>query len=334
MTKRLKQWLPILASLALLAFLLSQIQIESIAELLKNAAWEGLLLGVMWYFITNILRAYRFSTLLQMKNLRRAYRILPEMFALSFLNNTLPSRGGELSFPYFMHTRHSVTVGKSTAVLLVARIFDFVAVALLFIIFATIEQGQLSESASTAVLMVTIVLLGGLSILVFLPWMGEWGLRVFAKLLALFRLENTRVGIILSKFMQRAVDALANLRNVKLYALSFAWSILIWGSTFAWFSAFVHALGFSAYNYAQIVVGSTFAVLAKSLPFLTLGGFGAHEAGWMLGYTLVGMDTATTIASGFAVNILTLATSAIVGGASLIYFSIDARRKSVSNKNS
>ncbi|MDH3674261.1 MAG: hypothetical protein OES12_02105, partial [Anaerolineae bacterium] len=61
----------------------------------------------------------------------------------------------------------------------------------------------------------------------------------------------------------------------------------------------------------------TFAVLSKAVPFISVGGLGAHEAGWAVGFMLVGLDKTTAISSGFAVNILTLLTSIVFGILSL-----------------
>ena len=64
---------------------------------------------------------------------------------------------------------------------------------------------------------------------------------------------------------------------------------------------------------SQTIVGATFAVLTKALPLVTVGGLGAHEAGWTVGFMLVGFDKEIAIATGFAVNILTLLSSLVFG---------------------
>ena len=98
-------------------------------------------------------------------------------------------------------------------------------------------------------------------------------------------------------------------------------------ATFAWFGALLSAIGLPQ-RYPLVVVGSTFASLAKALPFITIGGFGAHEAGWTIGFTLTGMETATAISSGFAVNILTLLMSVLFGGVTLLFIGGSSRSAS------
>jgi uncharacterized membrane protein YbhN (UPF0104 family) len=72
-----------------------------------------------------------------------------------------------------------------------------------------------------------------------------------------------------------------------------------------------------AIPFLNTVVGSTFAVLSKAIPFISVGGLGAHEAGWTAGFMLVGLHKTLAISSGFAVNILTLCVSVGLGAVSL-----------------
>ncbi len=322
MKQKLRRWLPLLVTLGLLGWLLSRLRLGEVLALLRGAAWPWVLAGVGWYVVTNLWRAMRFATLL---SLPRGWRLLPEMFALSFLNNTLPSRGGELSFPYFMRTRHDIAVGESSAALLVARLFDLVAVAALFVLFALFQRARLTPTASTVIALTGGVLALGLGLLLLLPWVGERALVFLRRIAARFRLEGRGWGRALLAFAERAVEALMALRSPRRYLATLGWSLLIWLTLFAWLHAFVRALGFN-YAFPQVVVGATFAVLAKSIPFLpTVGGFGPHEAGWALGFSLLGMENDTAILSGFTVNLLTVATSAMLGGTTLLLFSWRAR---------
>ncbi len=323
----LRRWLPPLVTLGLLVWLLSRLRLGEVITLLRGAAWPWLLAGVAWYGVTNLWRAMRFATLLA---LPRGWRILPEMFVLSFLNNTLPSRGGELSFPYFMHTRHGLSVGESSAALLVARLFDLVAVAALFVLFALGQRAQLTAAASTVIRLTATVLALGLGVLLLLPWAGRGSLTLLWRIAAHFRLESRRWGQKLLAFAERAVEALMALRSPRRYLATLGWSLLIWLTLFVWLHAFVRALGFD-YTFPQVVVGATFAVLAKSIPFLpTVGGFGPHEAGWALGFSLLGMEGNTAILSGFTVNLLTVASSALLGGTTLLFFSWHSRSDAAS----
>lgn len=263
-------------------------------------------------------------------------RILPEMFALSLFNNTLPSRSGELSFPYFMWRRHGMAVGESTAALLVVRIFDYLAVGLLYVALwllfgqqPTSSQplaapGHVAPESSALVSVVAGLLLLSVLVLAAMPWLGRQAMRVMDSLMARLGLKETRIVALLLRGGWRAVAAFERMRTPRAYVATMAWSLVVWLATFAWFAAFMQAMGLGM-PYPEVVIGATFAMLAKAIPFITVGGFGAHEAGWALGFGLLGMPTATAIASGFAVNILTLVASAVFGGFALIYMRWDGR---------
>lgn len=323
--KHLKRLLPYLGGLLLLFLLLRQIDPRSVVHALAEAKPSWLLAGCAWYLLTNVLRAWRFGLLLRMEGIIEPLRLLPEMLALSFLNNVLPSRAGELSFPYFLHQRHHVPVGESMTTLVLARIFDYVAVACLYVIFALWELPNLAPNAAQVVGAAAGLLLMTVVGLALAPWLAGMIWHLVRQMASHGRWAQRPLPGTLLNWGEQAVQTLSRLRRVRVYMLSLAWSLLIWLCTFAWFASLMAALGLPQ-RYPLVVVGATFASLAKALPLITIGGFGAHEAGWTLGFRLTGMETATAITSGFAVNILTLLMSVLFGGAALLFLTRAGRQ--------
>lgn len=345
--KWIKQLAPYAIAVTIIVLLLRQIDPLEVVRLLIGIDGRWLLLGFAAYVFTNVARAYRYSALLELdaQALRgRSPRpdeaqpptarlrvlaplyLLPEMFALSFLNNTLPSRAGELSFPYFMWQRHAMAVGESSAALIVVRIFDYVAVALLYIVCATANLYRLTADAATAVRIVAVLLFLSLLGLLAVPWLGQRMLDAFGWLVKRLGLREGRTLALAMRFGEQAVSRFQRMHSFRIYAATLGWSIVTWAATFAWFAAFMQAIKIGQ-PLGLVVVGATFAMLAKAVPFITVGGFGAHEAGWTLGFSLVGMPVAQAIASGFAVNLLTLLASAIFGGSALLMMQAQARRQ-------
>jgi len=322
--KNWKRWLPFIGGMVLIVLLLRQIDPQDVLQLLLGADPRWVLVGVLWYVLTNILRSYRFGVLLQLPGWRAPLRLLPEMFAVSLLNNVLPSRTGELSFPYFLYRNHHISVGESTTVLILARIFDYLAVAALFVVFAFLSLGELNPQAADIVRIVALGLFLSGGLLLLAPWLGEAGFQLLDWIFKVDQQPERRRSQFVLKAQTQVLTTLKRIRNLRIYLLTAGWSILVWLATFAWFSAFMQAIGLPR-PYPIVVVGSTFASLAKALPFVTIGGFGAHEAGWTIGFSLTGMETAVAISSGFAVNILTLLTSLVFGGIALIYMGVHRR---------
>lgn len=318
--RKFSRFLPPIAGLAIILLLIGQIDPRQVLSHIKNASPGWLLVGCGWYVMTNLLRAFRFGVLLKVTALRPILKLVPEMFALSFLNNVLPSRTGELSFPYMLLRRHGIVVAESATALLLARIFDYLAVILLFVIFASLELDSLAESAGKIITLLIGISAISVILLLLSPWISTRILRLAKWVLDRLQLADNRLAAIILNFGTDVVAALWQMKSGRIYLHTFLWSLGIWLCTFAWFSAFLSAIGLPV-RYTFVVVGSTFASLAKAIPFITIGGFGAHEAGWTMGYMLTGMERSEAITSGFTVNILTLAMSICIGGLVLLWMS-------------
>ncbi len=316
--RHVKRWLPLVGGLALIALLLRQIHPRDVLDLLLGVNLAWFLLACGWYAFTNTLRAYRFGVMLELPGWLTPLSILPEMFALSFLNNVLPGRTGELSFPYFMYKRHDMPVGESASSLIAARVFDYVAVAILYVVFTLFELDNLDPRAARVVSGVGVLLAVSILFLAGAPWFTTIAVRIANRVFAMVGRADSSLARMVNSVGDQAALTFRRMRNVRTYSLTFAWSIAIWLATFAWFWSLMQAIGVGR-SYPLVVVGSTFASLAKAIPFVTIGGFGAHEAGWTIGFSLTGMETTTAIATGFAVNILTLVMSVVFGSLALIY---------------
>ena len=192
-------------------------------------------------------------------------------------------------------------------------------------VFALLELPNLTAGAARIVAIVAGLLLLTVIVLLTAPWLAAQVLRLLQHALDTFGYGTNVLADTVDRWGTQAVATLSLLRSIRVYAFTLGWSLLVWLCTFAWFGAFLTAIGLPQ-RYPLVIVGATFASLAKALPFITIGGFGAHEAGWTLGFSLTGMATATAITSGFAVNILTLLMSVICGGAALLFLSMSIRR--------
>jgi len=317
--KRLVQrFLPYLVALVVISFLFQRIHPETFWQLIKQADSKWLLAGFSFYCLTNVLRACRLGVLVPGNKRWQALHFLPEITLLSFLNNVLPARGGEFSFPYFMARRHGLPASDGLTYLLITRIFDFVAVIILFLAFLLIQRNSLPPTAQPLIGVIASFFLLCLLFLATLPWLGQLGLRIIMRLLGYLNLSEGKPGQTVNRLGQKVVQAMAQTHDVSTSLRLLFWSLFVWFSTFAFFAAFMHAVGLPI-AYASVIVGSTFATFAKAVPFITVSGVGPHEAGWTIGFRLVGMALEDALASGLAVNMLTLTASSIAGSVMAIY---------------
>jgi uncharacterized membrane protein YbhN (UPF0104 family) len=304
----LKRLLPYLVAALIVWLLFRQISFHLIWQLLSRAQIKWIVVGLGWYVVTIILRAYRLGTLLDMKGWYRPLFLLPDVLALSLINNLLPTRAGELSFPIIMQRRHGLALSEGLVLLFIVRFFDFLCVIALFIIFAHLNRATLSSAAGSFILILSLLLVPLFILLALLPWLGNMGLQAIIWFGQRMGWGERPFGQKVVASGQTAVRVIDRVNHIQTYGRVLGWSLAGWLTTFAWFAAFLAAINIPV-PWALVIVGASFATLSKALPLATVGGFGAHEAGWAFGFHLIGMSADLAIASGFAVNILTLLAS-------------------------
>ena len=345
----LSGWLRPAFSLALTAVLvgalLSRSSIWAIVSLLRELSVPWAAAGLAGYLVANLLRAVRFQALLRIgdrseaeghamppaslaarselqpvpgraastaRPLPRYSILLPITFVHSMFNSLL-GRAGEVSFLYLAKTRLGLPLGESTAVIVVTRVLDYVAVAALFLGATLAVPGRSLATRPEVILVLSTALLLAGGVLVLAPWLGGRTLAAASRWL-----DGYRIARWVLHAGQTLVRSLTLMRVGGVLVPTLLWSLLVWIVSFGWIYAFLTAVGVEIQP-ASFVVGSTFGILSKALPLVTPGGFGMHEAGWTMGFVLVGMDPSTAIASGFAVNILTLAASVAWGLPGLLW---------------
>jgi uncharacterized membrane protein YbhN (UPF0104 family) len=134
--------------------------------------------------------------------------------------------------------------------------------------------------------------------------------------------QRPRSRQLLSK-LARAVEAFSRIKPptvLKISAISVVQWLLTFGSFFAIMRAFSMPVGI-----LQTTLGSTAAVVTSFLPVGGIGSFGPMEAGWSLGFVLVGLERTAAIASGFGVSIVTFCFGALFGGIGWIGLRAGAR---------
>jgi len=317
-------------TLAIVALLLTQISIADVASLFANLSYQWLILGACLYLVHNMGRAVRLRLFLPNQE-THFHKLLPIVNVYTMFNYILPAWAGEFSLLYFLRKYEAVSLDRGSAALVVGRIIDYLAVAVIFIIGAWFSLGQLLDTDAlftTSVIKAALVMiLLAVILLVSLVWWGQRILTLIEWLVGrsgLSRLAAVQLGL---RTLRQIIAAFAAVQSFRRYSLAFFWSLGLWATIFLRFYAFLRALGIET-RLLNTIVGSTFAVLSKSIPFFTFGGIGTHEAGWTLGFMLVGFNKTLALSSGFAVNMLTLLTTMVLGVCSfwLLHFLNTSRR--------
>ncbi len=108
-----------------------------------------------------------------------------------------------------------------------------------------------------------------------------------------------------------AIDSFAAVSYRQLVKITLL-TLVQWLLTFGAFFAIMRAF-YMPVSLAQTTLGSTASVVTGFLPIGGIGSFGTLEAGWALGFVLVGLDQTRAITSGFGVSFSTFSYVALLG---------------------
>ena len=298
-------WLKVVVGLAitgaLVGFLAQYIDPEQLASMLANIRLDLCLAGFGLWLLLYMARTWRMVLL--------APRTPPlTMFCIAsvhnFLLRLLPMRTGDLSWAILVRRAGAAGLGESLLNLLLLRILDVTSVLVFFATALLWDRGGVYLGDQRTGLLWAAVFAGlGLFFILLMGPLLRLGLALLAWLCALLGVrENARVKGLLDKIGQ-AVDAFAEARP-RVLIMSGISSVVVWLLTYGVFFIGMRALGLPV-SVGQVVLGATGGVVTGFLPG-GIGSFGTLEAGWTLGFVLVGLGRSEAAASGFGVSLITL----------------------------
>jgi glycosyltransferase 2 family protein len=295
-------------TLGLFYLLFSYIDLHQLAELFSRTRWGLWLSGIGFWTIIYLSRAKRFCALAP----RTPYLTMLCIAAVhNLLLRLLPFRTGELAYAFLVKRAGTAGLGESLFSLLLLRILDSTMVVILFAAALAFHQGTYLGDRTIGLLAASGVALAGIVMILFLVPMLRLGLRLGRWVLSGLKLAHrARVSALLQKIGE-AVETFAEAQRSTLLQIS-SLSLVQWLLTFGAFHALMLAFGIPV-TLSQTVLGSTAAVVTSFLPIGGIGSFGTLEAGWALGFVLVGLDKEVAISSGFGVSISTFIFNAILG---------------------
>lgn len=299
----------VLITIVLVALLLTQINQGDVIKTLKNINSIYLIAGFILYTCSNFFRAWRFYILLN------AEVQLHDLFNIECLhnaiNNILPARTGELSYIYLLKKINNKTIGDGVATLVVARIFDFIALIILFFISIVLIK-NIPAIIMNALWIIAIFAIFLLMVLVILLTQGKKFVIHVQKTAESLHCENNYwVNYLIRKGFE-ITESLDKIQMKKCIAGLITSSLLVWG-----FNYFVVYLIMMAMNFQisilLVILGGTFILLTTVLPIQGIAGFGTTEAIWTLVFIPLGLSLDQAIISGFCYHIVIILYFTILG---------------------
>ena len=303
-----KAALGLVITLALFRFLFEFVDLEDLRALLRNLRWGPWLLGGVLWMGVYAARTARFLLL--------APRTPPgTMFWISsvhtLLLRLLPFRTGELSYGILVRRAGTAGLGESLLGLLLLRIMDATTVVVVFCVTLLAWGGAYLGDRSLGVAVAAGAGAVGVFVVLALPRLLRSVVVGARRAATWLGLSETRVAALALRRGGGAVDAFTGIDRRTLALLGLV-SLVQWMLTFGTFYAILSACS-TPVGPAQTILGATASVVTGFLPVGGIGTFGTLEAGWALGFVLVGLDEATAVATGFGVSLSTLGYSVLPG---------------------
>lgn len=291
-------------TVTLCGLLYRYIDLNQMVEMVRNIDLQIVAIGFAIYCLSYLIRAYRF---VQLSPKTPFFSMLSIVAAHSFMLRVLPARSGELVYAFLVKRTGTGGIGESVLNLVLLRLFDVVMVVLFFSVALAFDTGVYLGDVRLGIIYSSI--LGSIGLVCILAYKGL--LRGSLQLLiALARVVGVADKPKIVKIFGRARASIASFDKLSLMrVMTIALlSLLSWACIYAMAVASLRALGIRA-TVAQTVLGSTGSVISAFLPISAIGTFGAAEAGWALGFSLVGFSPEIATSTGVAHSALTLSFS-------------------------
>jgi len=292
----------ILITALIIFILLSQISLKDLYTLLTNVdpIWSSF--GAAGYILALLFRALRFKWLIHSKDVS-----LGELFRITVFHNlsimVLPSKLGELSYPYFLNKISGMSMTEGLASLIASRIYDFFIVLMIFL-FVSIGSQSFFDINPFLIILFTALLL----VLMFLAffYMGNllrWFSNISGGIAKWKKSRDIKSFLWIERKMNEIAEDFYAIKARKAYLPVGLITFLSWIMVYWMCYAFLKGFGIDI-SFLSVVFGSSVGLMVSTLPISGLGNWGTLEAGWAAGFLMAGLSKEKAIATGFGVHIL------------------------------
>ena len=308
MSKRLI--LSILITVGIIFVLLLQISLKDLYTLLRTIDPLWAALGSIAYLLATLFRALRFKWLIYSKAIPFSdlFRITA-FYHLSLM--VLPSKLGELSYPYLLNKTSGMNATEGLASLIVSRVYDFVIILMILLSVSIGFQGLFKVNTPLVVLLVTLLIGFIVFGLFYMSSLLRWFSNGLGRISDWTGSRNAKFVLWIQKKMSEVGEDFHAIKTRHTYFPVSLTSLASWVMIFCTFYAYMKGFGVDI-PFTKMIFGSTVGVVANALPISGIGNWGTLEAGWAAGFLMVGLSKEKAIATGFGVHIIIFIVCAII----------------------
>lgn len=286
----------------------------AVGELDARTYFAALALHASIYLV----RAVRFRMLLPRDGRPTLLGVLSTSSAHNLAAYVLPAKTGEATFVVYLRALFGVPASKGLVSLVVSRLLDLTTLLGMVAAFLGVLIAGGLESVAFLLPMVPLLFLGALVGGLFCAWPHRLSSMFVGALGALQLLGSARGQKLRDKLdgVTAALETVSVSRPGGLALLLSATvaSVAIWLLVFAFYAVLSRGAGLPEdLSFVEAAFGSSLAVLFNLLPINGFAGFGTQEAGWQVGFSLVGVPPELALSSGVAAHLVQLFNVVLMG---------------------
>lgn len=272
---------------AIIVYIIAIVGIDEIAHTLSGISIGLFFLGFCLFALNHFWRSLRIRTLILSRKPK-----LTQMFKINCyymaLNYFMPARSGEVSLVYLLKKRENVPISQGLAILVVARLLDFLNIAFFLPLVVILMWDQLGSRLIVPVF----CFLGFLAVLFctvfFFTFRGERVLSFLNKTFSFFRLTRIRLFELILKKMEDLQQNFKIIHFSHFYLRLLGLTLLIWISVYVYVYIVIRLFSVDI-TLLNAVVVVLFLVPTRLFPIQGVGNFGSHEVGWSAALILLGL---------------------------------------------
>jgi hypothetical protein len=286
-----KFWAGLLISVIFLALALRGLDLERFWRTLRDANYWWLIPAVAIYFLTVLVRTWRWHAMLYHIKRIPVLQLFPVVVIGYMGNNVYPARAGEVLRSYVLRRKEGVSMSASLATVILERLFD--GLVMLLFVAITLPFAPLPALYNSLVLGLSVIF--GIALFVFLAvaahperlsWLYTW---------LVDRILPVRLRPSVHGLFDRFVEGLQSLRSPREMLAIFFTSVLIWlGETLKYWIV-MQAFPFSV-SFPVLMLMTALVNLVTTIPS-TPGYVGTFDAAGIAILTRFGVEQA--IATGY-----------------------------------
>jgi hypothetical protein len=307
--KDAKRWLPgAIISIGLIAVILYFVDLQEMADALRNANYAMLTIALALGFIWMAVRAQVWRTLLRNRpSYSDTFWTVGEGY---ILNNFLPFRLGEIGRAFLLSRKSGMTFMEILPTIVIERAMDLVYTAIIFVSVIPFVVG--AEGSERVGIIVGAAVLVGMVFLYILARSNRWALDLFHKLSARWSALQ-RIG---GKFLESFFAGLSVLTDGWLFIRFLFWMTLNWIIAIMAYYFIIRAF-FPQAQLTWAMFGLGAAAFGGAIPSAP-GAVGTFEGAIVFALTRFVPDESTALAAALAMRMYNYINSGVIGGIGLL----------------